>query len=443
MGGEETEIGERRRTCCSRRRTSSRSASSSPPSGSGCAPRARTAGRRASTRTSRAAAANLATELLLELAGGAWSADADVHGALPERPRRPLPHRAGRRGDRDRDAARRAAARSSSGSASTSRRRDVVVPTWRARDVTREIDVVEEIARFRLEDVPFTLPPRRAMFGALTRSQRLRRRVEDALVGLGLRRDLHAVAPPGRPGRRRAAAAGAALGRARGRCARGCCRASSRRRGATSSSAPRRSRCSRSRASTSPGGDLPDERLHVAGVVEGGFAPREGRRRDAPRRAQGRAAVRARRATSCSTRARRRAPPPASSASCTRRCSRARGACSSSTSSGCSPRRATTSSSSTSSPSRPCARTSRSSSPRTCRPATSSTRCARRPGDELREVRPFDVYRGPQVGDGRKSVAFAVSLPVARADARRRGRRAAARCDRRRARARFGAELRT
>src|SRR5438105_6810544 len=28
----------------------------------------------------------------------------------------------------------------------------VVVPTWRARDVTREIDVVEEVARFRLEE---------------------------------------------------------------------------------------------------------------------------------------------------------------------------------------------------------------------------------------------------------------------------------------------------
>jgi phenylalanyl-tRNA synthetase beta chain len=29
-------------------------------------------------------------------------------------------------------------------------------------------------------------------------------------------------------------------------------------------------------------------------------------------------------------------------------------------------------------------------------------------GDELREMRPFDVYRGEQVGPGRKSVAFAV-----------------------------------
>jgi phenylalanyl-tRNA synthetase beta chain len=63
---------------------------------------------------------------------------------------------------------------------------EVVAPTFRARDVTREVDVVEEVARFRLEEVPFTLPVRRAMFGALTPIQRLRRRVEDVLAGLGL-----------------------------------------------------------------------------------------------------------------------------------------------------------------------------------------------------------------------------------------------------------------
>ena len=45
--------------------------------------------------------------------------------------------------------------------------------------------MIEEIARFRLEDVPNTLPARREMFGRLTRDQALRRRVEDALVGLG------------------------------------------------------------------------------------------------------------------------------------------------------------------------------------------------------------------------------------------------------------------
>ena len=51
--------------------------------------------------------------------------------------------------------------------------------------MTREVDVIEEIARFRLDEVPFTLPFRRAMFGRLSREQRLRRRVEDVLAGLG------------------------------------------------------------------------------------------------------------------------------------------------------------------------------------------------------------------------------------------------------------------
>jgi phenylalanyl-tRNA synthetase beta chain len=59
------------------------------------------------------------------------------------------------------------------------------VPTWRARDVTREVDLIEEVARFKLAAVPFTLPRREAMFGRLTRPQRLRRLVEGALVGAG------------------------------------------------------------------------------------------------------------------------------------------------------------------------------------------------------------------------------------------------------------------
>ena len=61
----------------------------------------------------------------------------------------------------------------------------VVVPTWRARDVTREADVIEEVARFHLPEVPFTLPLRSAMFGRLWQEQRLRRFVEDTLVGAG------------------------------------------------------------------------------------------------------------------------------------------------------------------------------------------------------------------------------------------------------------------
>ncbi len=61
----------------------------------------------------------------------------------------------------------------------------VTVPTWRARDVTREVDLVEEVARMRLDEIPFTLPLRRATFGRLSKEQRLRRVVEDVLVGSG------------------------------------------------------------------------------------------------------------------------------------------------------------------------------------------------------------------------------------------------------------------
>ena len=34
------------------------------------------------------------------------------------------------------------------------------VPTWRARDVAREIDLIEEVARFKMSEIPFTLPER-------------------------------------------------------------------------------------------------------------------------------------------------------------------------------------------------------------------------------------------------------------------------------------------
>jgi phenylalanyl-tRNA synthetase beta chain len=61
----------------------------------------------------------------------------------------------------------------------------VQVPTWRLNDVTRPVDLVEEVARFRLEEVPATLPTREAAAVQLTRAQRLRRLVEEVLVGAG------------------------------------------------------------------------------------------------------------------------------------------------------------------------------------------------------------------------------------------------------------------
>jgi phenylalanyl-tRNA synthetase beta chain len=126
----------------------------------------------------------LATQLIVELTGARWVGHTDVHGELPPRP---VVHYRSERTDRligietpveEQQAILRRLGFDVEGER-------VVVPTWRARDVTREVDVSEEVARFRLEDVPFTLPERREMFGTLSREQRLRRRIEDVLVGLG------------------------------------------------------------------------------------------------------------------------------------------------------------------------------------------------------------------------------------------------------------------
>ncbi len=129
-------------------------------------------------------AAILATELLVEVTGARWVGHTDVKGELPERPLvRFRPERTSSvigldvdPGDQE-ETLTRLGCEPSDGS--------FLVPTWRSRDLTREIDLVEEIARFELERVPFTLPLRRHMTGRLSRQQRLRRRVEDALVGLG------------------------------------------------------------------------------------------------------------------------------------------------------------------------------------------------------------------------------------------------------------------
>jgi phenylalanyl-tRNA synthetase beta chain len=64
---------------------------------------------------------------------------------------------------------------------------DVTVPSWRDADVQREADLVEEIARvYGLDKLPTTLPARAQAIGRLTHSQRLRRRLEDALRDRGL-----------------------------------------------------------------------------------------------------------------------------------------------------------------------------------------------------------------------------------------------------------------
>ena len=130
-------------------------------------------------------ASQFATELLVSLAGARWTGHADVARRAALRARS-LPPRACREvgGIEIEEAEQRRPPRA----ASDSRCGDdwiVRVPTWRAGDVTREIDLVEEVARFDLERVPATQPERSELSGRLTRPQRIRRRIQDTLVGFG------------------------------------------------------------------------------------------------------------------------------------------------------------------------------------------------------------------------------------------------------------------
>ena len=130
-------------------------------------------------------AARFCSELFVELAGARWVGESDVHAELPEPPTITL-----------RPA--RTSALLGLEVAEEEQRRileslqfqvggdwSVKVPPWRARDVTREVDLIEEVGRMKLDEVPLTLPPRREIFGRLSPEQRRRRLVEDVLVGLG------------------------------------------------------------------------------------------------------------------------------------------------------------------------------------------------------------------------------------------------------------------
>jgi phenylalanyl-tRNA synthetase beta chain len=130
-------------------------------------------------------AAVYASQLIVELAGARMTGSTDQSVPLPERPVvRLRPERSSRVIGMEVPPDEQDAILTSFGF-EVSDEWDVTVPTWRARDVTREIDLVEEVARAVLDRVPHTLPLRRHVRGRLTKQQRLRRVVEDALTGAG------------------------------------------------------------------------------------------------------------------------------------------------------------------------------------------------------------------------------------------------------------------
>ena len=130
-------------------------------------------------------AAILATRLIAELSGAELVGAVDLHQGFPPRPVVTLrPERADRIIGLDVAPDEQRAILERLGF-EVDESFEVTVPSWRARDVTREIDVIEEVARVVLDRVPRTMPARRSVAGHLSRPQRLRRTIEDVLVGAG------------------------------------------------------------------------------------------------------------------------------------------------------------------------------------------------------------------------------------------------------------------
>jgi phenylalanyl-tRNA synthetase beta chain len=85
---------------------------------------------------------------------------------------------------------------------------DTVVPVHRHYDVTREVDLIEEVGRIHgyADHVPATLPREGAGGGRLSREQVLRRRAEDVMRDLGFDGIVTlSLTEPGRPSRLRIA----------------------------------------------------------------------------------------------------------------------------------------------------------------------------------------------------------------------------------------------
>ncbi len=125
----------------------------------------------------------LASRLLVEICGAKLaSLTIDVSGELPEAP--PIPLRSRRitsllGTEIPRDECREQLLRLGFGVAEEGEDLLVTPPHFRMFDVTREADVIEEIARFRFDQLPTTLPAAREAVGALSSMQKLKRRLEN------------------------------------------------------------------------------------------------------------------------------------------------------------------------------------------------------------------------------------------------------------------------
>jgi phenylalanyl-tRNA synthetase beta chain len=218
-------------------------------------------------------AANHATQLLVEL-GARFTGHTDQHAGLPERPAVLLrPELANRLSGMEFPAEEQRATLERLGF-DVAEDLTTTVPTWRARDVTRSADLVEEVVRFRIQDVPATLPTRATVSAQLTREQRLRRQVEDVLVGAGFYEAYTwTLVPAGEdripleePFSREMAAL-------RNGLELGLVESAERNRNV---GVGRIALFEVARVFLPSGGDLPDEPWHVAGIVDGGFFAAKG-----------------------------------------------------------------------------------------------------------------------------------------------------------------------
>ncbi len=219
-------------------------------------------------------AAIYATELLVELTKARYAGEIDAQGDLPVRPvTRMRPERTDALTGTTIPLTEQRRILERLGFEVEERAGVVTVPTWRARDVTREVDVIEEVVRiWGLDKVPFTLPQRREMFGRLTVEQRLRRLCEDVLVGAGFSEAYTPALVPDGPLRivnpmnhHQAALRTTLLD--------GLVEAAQRNMNAGNEDV---ALFEIARVYLPSDGELPEERLRLGGIVEGGFARAKG-----------------------------------------------------------------------------------------------------------------------------------------------------------------------